>query len=147
MLAREDITRAAHIRGQLINFIKTAIDQRPAIFSLAEIGDNEIVSFRLAELGVLEVDSAHPKALAFEMLYKVRADKTDRPPHKQELFSFRLSNKMFNDARAEDNRLAYIVLWNSRERGHAICGYPMWFCIVDISCRGCLPDGLCEPTG
>ena len=53
MLACEDITRAAHIRGQLINLIKTAINQHPAIFSLTEIGDNEIVSFRLAELGYL----------------------------------------------------------------------------------------------
>ena len=51
---------------QLIDLIKSAVDRFAANISVAEIPDDEVVSPRLAEARIFQVDTAHPKSLPFQ---------------------------------------------------------------------------------
>jgi len=45
MLTRKDITGATHIRGELINFVKAAVDDQAAKILAAQIANYKIISF------------------------------------------------------------------------------------------------------
>ena len=70
VLAGKDVTGAAHIRGELINFIKSAVDDSAAEAGIPQIANDEIIGFELidvddAEIVALARDYARDNDLAF----------------------------------------------------------------------------------
>jgi len=49
MLAGKDVTGAAHIRGELIDLIKAAVDDSAAESGIPQIAHDEIIGFALRE--------------------------------------------------------------------------------------------------
>src|SRR5271163_2789292 len=78
VLAGEYVTRSAHIRCQLIDFIKATIDRLASNIEFAEIANDKIVSLCLTKARKFQVDAAHPKSLAFQPLDQVTADEPAR---------------------------------------------------------------------
>ena len=75
VLAGEDVAGAAHVGGELIDFIEFPIDHRRADILLAQIADDEIIGLRLGEFRIFQVDAADPEAFAFQTLHHVAGDK------------------------------------------------------------------------
>src|SRR5260370_38948616 len=74
MLAGKDVTGAAHIRGELINLIKAAVDDSAAESGIPQIADDEIIGFALREFMKLQVDTPDPVSIALQPFYQVAAD-------------------------------------------------------------------------
>src|SRR5262245_59225486 len=83
MHAGEDIARASHVGGELIDLVETAVDGIAAVPVITQIRDHEVVGVGFGELRMLEVDAAHPKALALETRNKVRTDEPARTANKR----------------------------------------------------------------
>ncbi len=75
MIAGEDVAGAAHVRGQLIDFVKAAVHRRAAIDRIAQVGGNEIVGFGRRKIREFQVNGADPETFAFQPLDQVRTDK------------------------------------------------------------------------
>ena len=78
ILAREDETGTAQVRGQLIDLVERLIDDVPAVHRIAEIRDHEVVGRRRREFGIFQVNAPDPEPLALEGLNEMRADKSAR---------------------------------------------------------------------
>src|SRR5271163_4319052 len=74
MLAGKDVTGTAHIRGELINLIKAAVDDGAAESGIPQIADGEIIGFAFREFMKFQVDTPHPVSIALEPFYQVAAD-------------------------------------------------------------------------
>src|SRR5260370_24697120 len=74
VLAGEDVTGAAHIRGELINLIKAAVDDSAGESGIPQIADDKIIGFALREFMKLQVDTPHPVSIALQPFYQVAAD-------------------------------------------------------------------------
>src|SRR5215217_2803435 len=66
MLAREDVARAAHVRGQLVHLRKGSIYDRATERLVTEIADREIVGLGFSVLVELQIDAADPKTLLLQ---------------------------------------------------------------------------------
>jgi hypothetical protein len=60
----ENKTRAAHIRGQLVDLIKWAIDHLSTKISVTQIANREIVGLRCCELRQIEIYTSNPEPIA-----------------------------------------------------------------------------------
>jgi hypothetical protein len=78
VLAGEDVTRAAHVGGQLVNFVEAAIDRRLAELHLSQIANDEVVGLGFAEAWVFQVDATYPNAYPLQPLDEVAADEASR---------------------------------------------------------------------
>src|SRR3984957_10206756 len=76
MLAREDVTGAAHVGGELVDFVEFAIDDGRTNGLLAQIAHDEIVGFGFRELRKFEIDAADPEAFALKPFNDVAGDET-----------------------------------------------------------------------
>src|SRR3954470_18543236 len=76
MFAGEDVARAAHVGGQLVDLVEAAVDHLAAQLLLAQVADDEVVRLGGREGGELEVDTANPEALALEAAHKMAADES-----------------------------------------------------------------------
>jgi hypothetical protein len=60
VLAGKDVTGASHIRGELINLIKAAVNNSAAEPGIPQIANDKIIGFALREFMKLQVDTPHP---------------------------------------------------------------------------------------
>src|SRR5260370_37122844 len=74
VLAGEDVTGHSHIRGELINLSKAAVDDSGAESGIPQIADDKIIGFALREFMKLQVDTPHPVSIALQPFYQVAAD-------------------------------------------------------------------------
>src|SRR5882724_5099123 len=72
----EDVARTAHVGGELVNLVETAVDDIAAEALVAQIADDEVVRRRLGEFRELEIDAAYPEAFMLQALDEMAADKT-----------------------------------------------------------------------
>jgi hypothetical protein len=86
VLAGENITRAAHVGCELIDFIETAIDKMPYKVGVTKVAEYEIIGLRLAEAREFKIGPADPKTFALKTTDKVMSDKAASPTD-QRLFS------------------------------------------------------------
>jgi hypothetical protein len=70
-LARENVSGPAHIPG---NLAEPPIDYISDISGLAQVGDDEVVRFGLAELGIFEIDPTDRIILRLEPVHKMISD-------------------------------------------------------------------------
>jgi hypothetical protein len=75
VLACENVTGAAHVRCQLIYFVKSAIHNLSAKRLIPKIPDDEIVRLGLGKCRKLQVNPAYPEAFSLEPLYEMTPDK------------------------------------------------------------------------
>src|SRR5258706_15905764 len=74
----ENISRSSHVSGELVDFVKSAVDSLAAGGEISEIADDEIISLCFAKPGKLQVGPAHPEALSFQPLDKRATDESPR---------------------------------------------------------------------
>src|ERR1039457_1395199 len=74
VLAGEDIPCAAHIGGELVDFLDVLHDIAGDLL-VTEITKGKLVGGRLSEVVGFYVCSAYPVAFGFQPLYQVAADK------------------------------------------------------------------------
>ena len=75
MVAREDIPSAAHVGGQLVDFIELAIDGSARYRPISKISDDKCIGVALTILVALEVNSANPQSFTLEASDKMPPDK------------------------------------------------------------------------
>ena len=61
MLAGKNIAGAAHIGGELIDFVEAAVDDSAAKALISQIADHEIIGFSLGKFLKFQVHAAHPE--------------------------------------------------------------------------------------
>ena len=76
VVACEDVTRAAHVGGQLIHLVKPAIDHRAHERLIPQVTNSEIVCVSLMKLGKLHIDTAYPKPFLLETRYQMATNKS-----------------------------------------------------------------------
>jgi hypothetical protein len=86
VLAGENVTRAAHVCCELIDFVETAVDKMPHKVRITKIAKYEIVGLRLAEAREFKIGPADPETFALKTTDKVMSDKAASPTD-QRLFS------------------------------------------------------------
>ena len=87
VLTREDVSRPAHVRRQLINFVEETIDGHAAMLRVAQVGDQKIVCRGLAEVWIFEIHTANPNTLFLQAPNKVRSDEPTGSAYKRRLQS------------------------------------------------------------
>ena len=75
MLAGKDVTRTAHVGGELINFVDSCDDVLDH-GRIAEISDDEFVGRWFDEIVPLEVHAAYPEPLRPQSLYQMAANES-----------------------------------------------------------------------
>jgi hypothetical protein len=93
VLAREDITSAAHVGGQLIHLVD-AFHNMLDNAGIPEISHDEFVRGRRGVLVPFEIDGAHPIALAFQPPHKMTADKSPGAVYENLLHDLLLHNAL-----------------------------------------------------
>jgi hypothetical protein len=68
ILAHKYVSGPTHIGRQLINFVKSTINNMSAEVGVAEIANDEIVSFAFRIFVVLQVNTANPKSIRLQAL-------------------------------------------------------------------------------
>ncbi len=76
VLAGEDIPRAPHVCGELINLGKVTIHDSIANPLISKISDHEIVGRCFTEFRIFQIDTSDPGALRFETSDEMAADKS-----------------------------------------------------------------------
>src|SRR2546430_16289838 len=81
MFAGENITRAAHIRSQLINLVKELVENVPAKPLIAQVSGNELIGFGFRKVRPFEINTANPETFVSQPRDKVAADEPTRAQH------------------------------------------------------------------
>jgi hypothetical protein len=89
MLSGEYVTGAAHVGGELVDFID-ALEDLAGEALIAKIAENKFVGGRLGEFMAFDIDGAYPEALLFQPFYQVSPDKSAGSVD-QNSFHFRLA--------------------------------------------------------
>jgi hypothetical protein len=97
VLACKNIAGTSHIGSELINLVEALVNEFPAISSIAQIGDDEIVGFGFAKFWIFEVDSANPEVLALETFDEMRPDEPASAADKSSLHYSFSRDRAFND--------------------------------------------------
>jgi hypothetical protein len=79
VLAGENVTRAAHVGCELIDFIETAVDKMPHKIGVTKVAEYEIIGLRLAEAREFKIGPADPETFALKTTDKVMSDKAASP--------------------------------------------------------------------
>jgi hypothetical protein len=79
MLAGENIAGAAHVGGELIDFIKSAVHHGATKSLISQVAYDEIVGVGLGELMKFQIDPANPKSVLLESLHEMAADESTSP--------------------------------------------------------------------
>jgi hypothetical protein len=75
MLSGEYVTGAAHVRGELVDFIDSVEDLLGEGL-ISKIAEKEFIGGRLGEFMAFDIDAAYPEALLFQPFYQVSPDKS-----------------------------------------------------------------------
>jgi hypothetical protein len=75
MLARENVTRSAHIRGELVDFIDASHHCLGKVL-IPKVSNDEFVGGRFSELVPFDIDSAYPEAFSFQPFHQVTPDES-----------------------------------------------------------------------
>jgi len=67
---------AAHVRGQLVNFGQSLIDDVGDEARIAQVPDREVIGRGYGVLVFLQVDTAHPVTLVLQSLHQVPTDES-----------------------------------------------------------------------
>lgn len=87
LFAGENIPRAAHVGGKLINLIETAIYSAGNEILVAQVADTEVIGPGLGVFVELQVNAAHPETFIFKAIDKVPTDESASPTNEGNLFS------------------------------------------------------------
>src|SRR5215469_2329052 len=79
MLTHKDVAGATHIRGELINFVKAAVDDQATKILAPQIADYKIISFSFRKFRKLQVNAAHPQPVALEPPDQMATDESAGP--------------------------------------------------------------------
>lgn len=79
VLAGEDVACAAHVGGQLVDFVEAAVDDRADDRLFAQVAHDEIVGLGFGMFIEFQVNAADPEPLALQALHKVAADESTGP--------------------------------------------------------------------
>src|SRR5262245_10945307 len=74
VLTGKEITRAAHVRCELVYFVEMAVNDRSAELRVAKIADDAIVGHRLGEFRLLQIRSANPETFKLKPSDEMRTD-------------------------------------------------------------------------
>ena len=86
MCAGDDQTSTANIRGQLIDLVILAIEDRSNKILVLQVANGEIIGCGRAETGKFEIDATNPCTLINQTIDEMVADKPARSAD-QNLFS------------------------------------------------------------
>src|SRR4051794_5378554 len=75
IVADEEVAGAAHIGGELVDFVKPAIDDGVAEIRVAQVADDEIIGLSFSELGKFQVDPTDPEAFMLQAARQMAANK------------------------------------------------------------------------
>src|SRR5262249_44411164 len=79
VFAGEDIARSPHVGGELVNFVKAAVNHLANEIGVAKVANQKVISLGLAEAWKLEVGPSYPKAFPLEPLDKMMTDEATGP--------------------------------------------------------------------
>jgi len=82
ILAGKEIACAAHIRGKLIDFVKSAIYYGTYEVRVTEISDDEVTGFGIGMLMQLDIHASYPHAFASQTLDQMAANEPTRSAYK-----------------------------------------------------------------
>ena len=74
----ENISSSSHVSGELVDFVKSAVDSLAADYDISEIADDEVISFCFTKPWKLQIDPAYPEALSFQPLDEMAANESSR---------------------------------------------------------------------
>jgi hypothetical protein len=80
MLAGEDVPRAAHVGGELIDFVDI-LDDGAGENLVAQVTEDEFVGVSRTVLMLFDVDATNSEAFRFQTFYEVAADKATSAIH------------------------------------------------------------------
>jgi hypothetical protein len=95
VLARENVSGAAHIGSELIEFVDSFDGQAPNIF-FAEVTEKEFISVRIRKLMLFYVRAANPVPLRFQPLYQVATDETTCATNQNSFFIHEWHHPMYS---------------------------------------------------
>src|SRR5689334_14245694 len=94
VLARENISRPAHIGGKLVDLIARPTGDVSSKARATQVADREAVGRAGRELGLLQIGAGNPEALALQCSHQVRADETTGPAHQSRFHNSPKPNRM-----------------------------------------------------
>src|SRR5205814_9958435 len=74
VLPREDVARAAHVGGQLVDLVEAPVEHFAAQPLLAQVAEHELVRGTGRELRQLEIDGSHEETFGLEAPHEMRGD-------------------------------------------------------------------------
>ena len=80
VLTGEDVAGAAHVSGELIDFVDV-LDHGASEILVAQIAENELVGVCGAVFMLFDIDATDPKAFGFESFDEVAADEATGAVH------------------------------------------------------------------
>jgi len=74
MLGGEDIPRTPHVGGKLIDLVEPSVEHGTAYRGVAQVADDELVSCRFRELGMLDVHTPNEQPFRSQSPRQVASD-------------------------------------------------------------------------
>ena len=81
VLAGEDVSRAAHIGGELVDFVESLSTTARQTRLIAQVADDEVVGLGFGVFVEFEIDAAHPESFALQSFDQVAADEAAGSAH------------------------------------------------------------------
>ena len=85
VLTGENVTGAAHVGRQLVNFVKPPIDHISHKIRITKIADHEIIGLGFAKARKFKVRATNPESLALEPLDQMMTDEPTGAADQREL--------------------------------------------------------------